>query len=81
MSDVIKIDTGAGLFGGEAVIEALPLYDDRHPMLSTRMPEHEMPLPNPLMSKLVKRLKLTKKMYGGIGLSANQCGKSVCYWV
>ena len=50
MSDVIKIDTGAGLFGGEAVIEALPLYDDHHPMLSTRMPEHEMPLPNPLMS-------------------------------
>ena len=43
MSDVIKIDTGAGLFGGEAVIEPLPLYDDRHPMLSIRMPEHAMP--------------------------------------
>lgn len=74
MSDVIKIDTGANLFGGEAIIEPLPLYDDHHPMLSVRMPEHTMPLPNPQMSKLVKRLKLTKKMYGGIGLSANQCG-------
>lgn len=74
MSEVIKIDTGANLFGGEAIIEPLPLYDDHHPMLSVKMPEHTSPLPNPQMSKLVKRLKLTKKTYGGIGLSANQCG-------
>ena len=74
MSDVIKIDTGANLFGTETIVEPLPLYDDHHPMLNVKMPEHTSPLPNVQMTKLVKRLKLTKKMYGGIGLSANQCG-------
>jgi peptide deformylase len=39
-----------------------------------KMPEYKDTLPNFAMNNLVKRLKLTMKLYGGIGLSANQCG-------
>ena len=73
MSDVLTIDTGAGL-NFEERIEPLPVYDENHPMLKKRIPEHEWPLPSPLMTTLTKRLKMTMKLYGGIGLSANQCG-------
>lgn len=56
-------------------IDPLPLYDDTHPMLSKEIPEYStQTLPNPSMDKLVKRLKMTMKKFGGIGLSANQCG-------
>lgn len=56
-------------------IDPLPLYDDKHPMLSKEIPEYStQTLPNPSMDKLVKRLKMTMKKFGGIGLSANQCG-------
>jgi peptide deformylase len=55
-------------------VEPLPLYDENHPMLKVQIPEYKFDLPNPLMEMLVKRLKMTMKLYGGIGLSANQCG-------
>lgn len=73
MSEMLTIDTSAGL-AKEERIEPLPLFGDNHPMLSAVMPEYTDPLPNPVMTKLVKRLRFTMKMYGGIGLSANQCG-------
>ena len=73
MSEILKIDTSAGVTTTET-IQDLPLYDDNHPMLKVAIPEYRIQLPNPLMSKLVKRLKQTKQKYGGIGLSANQCG-------
>jgi peptide deformylase len=50
------------------------LYDENHPMLKVQVPEYKHALPNPLMELLIKRLKMTMKLYGGIGLSANQCG-------
>ena len=56
-------------------LEPLPLYDDKHPMLSKEIPEYPtQSLPNQAMDTLVKRLRMTMKKFGGIGLSANQCG-------
>lgn len=56
-------------------LEPLPLYDDNHPMLSKETPEYETrTLPNNAMDTLVKRMRMTMKQFGGIGLSANQCG-------
>ena len=76
MSETLIIDTGAALSTPEQLVkvEPLPLYDENHPMLKVQIPEYNFDLPNPLMEMLVKRLKLTMKLYGGIGLSANQCG-------
>jgi peptide deformylase len=73
MSDILTIDTGAGVIKEERV-EPLMLFDENHPMLQAKIPEYKQPLPNANMTTLVKRLKLTMKMYNGIGLSANQCG-------
>jgi len=76
MSDTLIIDTGASLEipSQQVRVEPLPLYDENHPMLKVQMPEYKSALPNPIMDLLVKRLKMTMKLYGGIGLSANQCG-------
>ena len=39
------------------------------------MPHYNiLDLPNSKMNELVAKLKMTMKLYGGIGLSANQCG-------
>jgi peptide deformylase len=76
MSETLIIDTGAaiGMPTQQVRVEPLPLYDENHPMLKVQIPEYKFDLPNPLMEMLVKRLKMTMKLYGGIGLSANQCG-------
>ena len=76
MSETLIIDTGAaiGMPEQQVRVEPLPLYDENHPMLKVQIPEYKFDLPNPLMEMLVKRLKMTMKLYGGIGLSANQCG-------
>jgi len=73
MTDILTIDTGAGVIKEERV-EPLGLYDENHPMLKAVIPEYTQPLPNANMTNLVKRLKITMKLYNGIGLSANQCG-------
>lgn len=73
MSELITIDTGANLIQTER-IEPLPLYDENHPMLKEKIPEYDGNLPNESMNTLIKRLKMTMKKFGGIGLSANQCG-------
>lgn len=57
--------------------ELLPfkLVEPTHGVLHVAIPEYDVTtLPNPAMSVLVERLKMTMKLYGGIGLSANQCG-------
>jgi peptide deformylase len=76
MSETLIIDTVAaiGMPAQQVRVEPLPLYDENHPMLKVQIPEYKFDLPNPLMEMLVKRLKMTMKLYGGIGLSANQCG-------
>jgi len=74
MSEEFIIDTGLGI-QNEVKIEPLPLYDENHSMLSVPIPEYKVSnLPNPIITNLVKRMKLTMGMYNGIGLSANQCG-------
>jgi peptide deformylase len=74
MSKILTINTEAGLVK-EETLEPLPLYNEHHPMLTQSIPEYDLrTLPNPVMTKLVKRLKMTMKMYSGLGLSANQCG-------
>jgi len=73
MSDVLTIDTEAGILK-EKKIEPLTVYSDDHPLLNKVMPKYTEELPNSDMYNLVKRMKHTMKLYGGIGLSANQCG-------
>lgn len=73
MSDILTIDTGAGVTYKQT-LDPLPLFDENHPMLKMVIPDYKQALPNPIMTNLVKRLHMTRKLYGGIGLSANQCG-------
>lgn len=75
MSDILKIDTAvaAGVKQPEVKIEPLQVYDEDLPLLSEVMPEFIGVLPNPSMTHLVKRMKMTMKLYNGLGLSANQC--------
>ena len=79
MSEVLEagsfiIDTGAVVESQQPRVEPLPLYDEHHPMLRVQIPEYTNKLPNHNMELLIKRLKMTMKLYGGVGLSANQCG-------
>jgi len=71
-SEILTIDTGAGLL--KEKITSLPIYADTHPLLSEVMPEYEDEIPSFDLHQLVKKLKVTREAYGGIGLSANQCG-------
>ena len=75
MSDVLKIDTAvaAGIKTVDDKIEPLQVHDDTFHMLSVPIPEFLGVLPNPSMTKLVRRLKMTMKLYSGLGLAANQC--------
>jgi peptide deformylase len=74
MSDEILVINTDNAVKQTEVVEPLPLYGEEFGMLDDEIPLYTDVLPNPLMSKLVERLKLTMKLYGGIGLSANQCG-------
>jgi len=76
MSEIFTIDTEEGITKEkEEVVEPLPLFNEDYPMLLQRIPEYDVSrLPNPVLGKLIKRLKMTMKLHGGIGLSANQCG-------
>ena len=76
MSETLIIDTGAALAtpSQQVKVDPLPLYDENHPMLKVQIPEYKQAVPNPIMELLIKRLKMTMKLHGGIGLSANQCG-------
>jgi peptide deformylase len=75
MSETLIINTEAGLANKEELgIEPLPLFDETHAMLGQIMPEYKGNFPNDRLTVLAKRLKMTMKLYGGVGLSANQCG-------
>lgn len=73
MSDILTIDTGAGVIK-EHKLELLPVYGDSLPMLSEIVPEYTDALPNSQMTELVQRMKMTMKAHGGLGLAATQCG-------
>jgi peptide deformylase len=76
MSEILTIDTGSSISPTklEEKIEPLVLYGENFEMLNDEIPLYRDELPNFEMSNLIKRLKMTMKLYGGIGLSANQCG-------
>jgi peptide deformylase len=73
MSEILTIDTSAGIQQVEKV-EPLRIYGEDFSMLSKQMPEYTGGFPAPAMVTLAKRLKMTMKLYAGLGLSANQCG-------
>lgn len=74
MSNILTINTEVDV-PKEETIEPLQLFNDQHSMMKQRIPEYDLKtLPNPVITKLVKRLTMTMKMYNGLGLSANQCG-------
>lgn len=75
MSEILTIDTSAGIQTTEK-LEPLPLFGEDYPMLLTVIPEYNLGFPAPALVTLAKRLKITMKLYGGVGLSANQCGVS-----
>mgnify|MGYP003341479938 CR=1 FL=1 len=72
MSEILTINTEQDILK-EETINPLPLYDENHPMLKQFIPEYDVTrLPNPVVSNLISRLKLTMKNYNGLGLSANR---------
>ena len=73
MSEILTIDTAAGIQQVEQ-IQPLQVFDDNYFMLQQRIPEYTGGFPAPAMVNLAKRLKMTMKLYAGLGLAANQCG-------
>jgi len=76
MSEMLVINTEEGIKSTvkDEELDVLPLYDDSHPMLSHKIPEYAGKFPNGALTVIAKRLKMTMKLYNGVGLSANQCG-------
>ena len=75
MSQILKLNTVDPKYQQEKEVEPFPLYDENHPMMKQRIPEYDITLlPNPVMKHTINRLKMTMKLYNGLGLSANQCG-------
>ena len=73
MSEILTIDTAAGIQQVEQV-EPLQVFDDNYFMLQQKIPEYTGGFPAPAMVTLAKRMKMTMKLYSGLGLAANQCG-------
>lgn len=74
MNDILTINTDDEVVK-EIDIKPLPLYGEEYPMLRMLMPTFDVStLPNSDTTNLIRRLRMTMKLYGGIGLSANQCG-------
>ena len=74
-SDVLVINTTTPTRVVEEQILPLPILSDGHPKLAERMEEFDLSqVMNPEIQKFIKQLKLTMTTYGGLGLSANQCG-------
>jgi peptide deformylase len=73
MSEILTIDTSAGLTQQEK-INPLPVFGEDFALLQQKIPEYTGHFPAPALVTLSKRLKMTMKLYSGLGLSANQCG-------
>jgi len=75
MNQILKLSTVDPKYQQEKEVEPFPLFDENHPMMKQRIPEYNITLlPNPVMTNTINRLKMTMKLYNGLGLSANQCG-------
>jgi peptide deformylase len=74
MSEFITINTDVNT-KPDLRVTPLPLYGESHPLMHTEMPDYDVStLPNREMTTLVERMKMTMRLYSGVGLSANQCG-------
>ena len=73
MSEILTIDTAAGIQQVEQ-IQPLQVFGEDYFMLGQRIPEYTGGFPAPALVNLAKRMKMTMKLYAGLGLSANQCG-------
>lgn len=73
MSEILTIDTAAGIQPIER-IDPLRIFGEDYFMLGQKIPEYTGGFPAPALVTLAKRLKMTMKLYSGLGLSANQCG-------
>ena len=73
MSEILTIDTAAGIQQVEQ-IQPLQVFGEDYFMLGQRIPEYTGGFPAPALVTLAKRMKMTMKLYSGLGLSANQCG-------
>ena len=73
MSEILTIDTSAGIQQVEQ-INPLQVFGEDYFMLGQRMPEYTGGFPAPALVTLAKRMRMTMKLYFGLGLSANQCG-------
>jgi peptide deformylase len=74
MSEVLTFNTESNTVVKESEIVPLKIYSDAFGMLKEVMPEYTDKLPNNNMERFSKQMHLTRKMYNGIGLAANQCG-------
>jgi peptide deformylase len=73
--DFLVINTTAPTRVVEEPILPLPILSDGHPKLAERMEEFDLSqVMAPEIQKFIKQLKTTMTTYGGLGLSANQCG-------
>jgi peptide deformylase len=73
MSEIV-INTESNKIEKKA-LEPFKLVEPSNGSLHARIEEYNVSLlPNPVMSELIERMKMTMKLYGGVGLSANQCG-------
>lgn len=73
MSEILTIDTSAGIQQVEKV-DPLRVYGEDYFMLGQKIPEYTGGFPAPSLVNLAKRMKMTMKLYSGLGLAANQCG-------
>jgi peptide deformylase len=80
MSEFLTIDTGEVLKTTPKQILPLPIYGDDYPLLKVALPEIQ-DVSAEEVRDVAERLKLTMKMYNGLGLSANQCGVSMRMFV
>lgn len=73
MSDILVINTDTNQ---TKIVNHDPLnvYDDKNPLLDRVMPEFSFLNPDIDPAELISRLKMTMKLYNGLGLAANQCG-------
>lgn len=54
--------------------ELLPLYNEKNPMLASRMPEFDVANPPCNIIEFANQMLYTMNHYGGVGLAAPQCG-------
>ena len=63
MSEILTIDTAAGIIKEDERLEPLSICSDNHQYLTYKIPEYTDKLPNADISKLASLLKFTMKLY------------------